>query len=227
MMELSLLVLLGVTATAAVLCVLLPLRRLAREGAALRDAPRLTVYFAGLGLGYLAVEMALLQKFGLLLGHPNHALSVVLASLLFTTGLGSLWAQRIVASLGNLRFVSYALAGAMLLEYFLVFPQLPALLAWPFAARVVVVILLVAPLGLGLGTFFPWVLDRMKGEAASFTPWAWGVNGVFSVVAPILSVGFSMTFGTAALLLAAIPVYLLACLLLPAVYAEPEPQPEA
>jgi hypothetical protein len=226
-MELSLLVLLGVTATAAVLCVLLPLRQLAREGTALSDAPRLTVYFAGLGLGYLAVEMALLQKFGLLLGHPNYALSVVLAALLFTTGLGSLWARRIVAGLGNLRFVSYALAATMLLEYFLVFPRLPALLAWPFAARVVVVVLLVAPLGLGLGTFFPTVLDRMKGEAASFTPWAWGVNGVFSVVAPILSVAFSMTFGTAALLLAAIPVYLLACLLLPAVYAELGAQPEA
>ena len=222
MMELSLIVLLGITATAAVLCVYLPLRQLAGEGRALRDAPRLTAYFAGLGLGYLAIEMALLQKFGLLLGHPNYALSVVLAALLFTTGLGSLWAQGIVRALGNLRFVAYALAGAILLEYLLAFPRLPGLLVWPFAARVGVVVLLVAPLGLALGTFFPFVLDRMKGQAASFTPWAWGVNGIFSVVAPILSVAVSMTFGTAALLLAAVPAYLVASLLLPAPFASAE-----
>jgi spermidine synthase len=227
MMELSLLVLLAVTATAAVLCVYFPLRHLAREGRALPGAPRLTVYFAGLGVGYLAVEMALLQKFGLLLGHPNYALSVVLAALLFTTGLGSVWARRIVAAFGNLRFVSYALAGVILLESQIVFPRLPALLPWPFAARAAVVVLLVAPLGLGLGVFFPWVLDRMKGSAASFTPWAWGVNGIFSVLAPILSVAISMTFGMTALLLAAIPVYLLASLLLPAPFAQAERPPDA
>ena len=224
-MEVSILVLLAVTALAAVLCVYLPLRQLGREGSALPGAPRLTVYFAALGLGYLAVEMALLQKFGLLLGHPNYALSVVLASLLFTTGLGSLWAPRIVAALGNLRFVSYVLSGTILIEYGLVFPRLPALLTASFAARVSIVVLLVAPLGLCLGTFFPWVLDRMKGSAAaSFTPWAWGVNGIFSVVAPILSVAMSMTYGTGALLLAAIPVYLLATLLLPAELAS-SPRP--
>jgi hypothetical protein len=60
----------------------------------------------------------------------------------------------------------------------------------------------------------------MKDSAPSFSPWAWGVNGIFSVVAPILSVAVSMTFGTAALLLSAIPVYLLAALLLPPALAQ-------
>jgi hypothetical protein len=223
MMELSLLVLLSITAAAALLCVYLPLRHLARARQALGGTPRLAAYFAGLGLGYLAVEIALLQKFGLLLGHPNYALSVVLAALLFTTGLGSLWAARVVPAFGNLRFVCYALAAAILLEHVLVFPRLAGLLAWPFAARVALVVVLIAPLGLALGCFFPWVLDRLKGEAASLTPWAWGVNGIFSVVAPILSVAVSMTFGTAALLLSAIPVYLLASLLLPAHLARAAP----
>ncbi len=215
MMEYSLLILLAITSLAAALCVYLPLRRLARQGMALPEARRLTAYFAGLGVGFLFIEMALLQKFGLLLGHPNHALSVVLAALLFTTGLGSLWAKRIVGSLGNLRFVSYLLAAVILFEYGIVFPRLPELLARPWEVRVMIVVLLVAPIGLCLGTFFPWVLDRMKSSAASFTPWAWGVNGIFSVVAPVLSVGISMTFGTAALLLTAVPVYLMASLLLP------------
>ncbi|HVQ30624.1 MAG TPA: hypothetical protein VMV21_13635, partial [Vicinamibacteria bacterium] len=186
----------------------------------LPDKRRLTIYFAALGVGYLAIEMALLQKFGLLLGHPNHALSVVLASLLLATGLGSLWARRIVSALGNIRFVSYVLAAAILIEYFAVFPRLPGLLPQPFSIRVLVVVLLVAPIGLCLGTFFPWVLDRLKDGAPSFAPWAWGVNGIFSVVAPVLSVAVSMSFGTTALLLAAIPVYLFAGLLLPSTWAQ-------
>ena len=76
---------------AAALCILLPLRRLAREGARAPGATRFGIYFACIGLGYLAIEMALLQKFGLFLGHPNYALSVVLAALLLTTGVGSAW----------------------------------------------------------------------------------------------------------------------------------------
>jgi len=47
-------------------------------------------YFAGAGVGYLAIEVALLQKYGLFLGHPNYALSIVLAALLLATGVGSL-----------------------------------------------------------------------------------------------------------------------------------------
>jgi hypothetical protein len=223
MMELSLIVLLAITSLAAVLCVYLPLRHLGRVGGARVGAPRLTVYFAGLGVGYLAIEMALLQKFGLLLGHPNYALSIVLAALLFTTGLGSLWARPIVAALGHLRFVAYLLSALILLGHFVAFPLLPRLLAWPFAGRVVVVALLVAPLGLCLGTFFPWVLDRLKDSSSPLIPWAWGVNGIFSVVAPIPSVGISMTFGIGALLLSALPVYLLASLLLPAALAEGRP----
>ena len=226
MMEYSLLVLLAITVLAAVLCVYLPLRHLAEGGRGLPDARRLTSYFAALGVGYLAVEMALLQKFGLLLGHPNYALSVVLSSLLFATGLGALWAKAIVSGLGNLRFVSYLLAGVVLFEYIAVFPALPALLAWPLAARVLVVVSLVAPIGLCLGTFFPWALDRIKDSAPFFAPWAWGVNGIFSVVAPILSVAVSMTFGTSALLLAALPVYLVAGFLLPPALALASSDPQ-
>jgi hypothetical protein len=220
LMEYSLLILLAITGLAAVLCVYFPLRDLARAGRDLPDTRRLTGYFAALGVGYLAIEMALLQKFGLLLGHPNHALSVVLASLLFATGVGSLWARNIVSALGNLRFVGYLLAVVLLFEYLAVFPHLPGLLARPFAIRVLLVVLLVTPIGLCLGTFFPWALDRIKDSAPSFAPWAWGVNGIFSVVAPIVSVAVSMSFGTSALLLAAIPVYLVAGFLLPSGLAQ-------
>lgn len=208
-MELGLLTLLAVCALAAVALVYLPLRGLAAErGPA---AGRLAVYFGALGLGYMAIEMALIQKFGLLLGHPNHALTVVLASLLFATGVGSLASAALLRVFrGRLRFVSYAVAAVVLVETAAVLPRLAGWVGLPFAARAAIVAALVFPVGVLLGVFFPTGLDRLKAVAPGWAPWAWGLNGMASVVAPVVSVAVSMTFGVSLLLLAAVPAYLVA-----------------
>jgi spermidine synthase len=214
-LEYSLLGLMGIVGVAVILCVAAPLFLMERAGLKTPHAARHAVYFAGIGLGYMAVEIALLQKFGLFLGHPNYALSVVLAGLLLWSGLGSLVSARIVAALGGVRFVAYLLAAIVLAEYFLALPRLLSLIALPFALRVAIVFVLVAPIGLLLGTFFPSGFERLKTAAPPFASWAWGINGIFSVLGPILSVGISATFGMNALLLAAIPVYLAAAMSLP------------
>lgn len=213
-MELSLLMLLGLVSLAAVFCIAVPLRHLTRKGARAPGARRFAVFFACIGLGYLAIEMALLQKFGLFLGHPNYALSVVLAALLLATGLGSLFSARILRAAGSVRVLALALAAVVVLEQALALRRLPDLIGLAFPLRVLVVSGLVAPIGVLLGTFFPTALDRLKGEASPFAPWAWGINGIFSVVAPLLSVGVSMTWGINALLLGALPFYLVAGLVL-------------
>ncbi len=215
-MEYSLLMLLAIIGVACVACVYVPLRLL--EGRS-RKVPagsfRYGAFFSGIGLGYLAVEMALLQKFGLFLGHPNYSLSVVLASLLLSTGLGSLFSRAILTGLGNLRVVSYVLAALVLAEHTLLLPKMAGLIRLPFPTRVLIVMSSVAPLGLCLGTFFPTALERLKSTAPTFVPWAWGINGIFSVLAPVLSVGVSMTWGINALLLGAVPVYVFAALAIP------------
>jgi hypothetical protein len=207
-MEYSVVLLLGVVGVAALACIYLPLRLLSREGLRVPQAARYVLYFAGLGVGYMAVEIALLQKFGLFLGHPNYALSVVLAALLLTTGVGSLSAAAIVRAARGVRFVAYALAAVVLAEYALVFPRLPDGIGLPFALRACIVLALVAPIGICLGVFVPSALDELKERAAPFVPWAWGINGIFSVMAPVASVAWSMTWGINALLLSALPVYL-------------------
>jgi hypothetical protein len=208
-MELGLLALLAVTLVAAAVFVYAPLRSL--RGLQGSDAGRIALFFAALGLGYMAIEMALIQKFGLLLGHPNHALSVVLATLLLSTGLGSLLSRAIVAAAsGRLRLVSYALAAVLLAEIEFAFPRLPGWISLAFAARVGIVAALVLPIGLLLGTFFPTGIDRLKHRAPAWVAWAWGLNGMASVVAPILSVGVSISLGISMVFLAAVPVYLVA-----------------
>jgi spermidine synthase len=214
-MEYSLVVLGAVVGVAALLCVFLPLRLMAAAGRRAPGAARYGAFFAVIAIGYMAVEIALLQKFGLFLGHPNYALSVVLAALLLFTGIGALFSRALVAAARQLRFVSYALVGILALEHVLAFPFLPRLIGLPFAARVALVFALVAPVGVCLGVFMPTGLDRLKAAAPAFVPWAWGINGIFSVLAPLVAVGLSMSWGITVLLAASLPFYLAAGLLLP------------
>jgi hypothetical protein len=207
-LEHSLLALVMLVGATSIACVYLPLHALARKGMRTPHFGRHTVYFAGAGLGYMACEIALLQRFGLFLGHPNYALSVVLASLLVASGLGSLWSGSIGRRLGAPRFAAYALCVVVLAEYAFALPRLPALVGLPFPAKVAIAAALIAPIGVLLGTFLPRALELLKRENPHLVPWAWGVNGIFSVMAPILSVGFSMSWGINALLLAALPIYL-------------------
>jgi spermidine synthase len=214
-MEYSLLVLLLVIALAVVLCIYLPLRFLcgkAPEGFAAR---RHAVYFAGCGIGYLAIEVAYMQRFGLFLGHPNYALSVVLATLLFCSGLGSMASRQVSARLGGQRWTSYLLAFMIFAQHFFLLPRLEHLTGLPFILRVAVVVLVIAPVGFCLGTYIPSALERLKVVAPAYVPWAWGINGIFSVLAPVLSVAVSMTWGIEALLLSSVPVYLVTGLALP------------
>jgi spermidine synthase len=208
-MQVTVLLLMALVGVAAVVCVYLPLRFMAtveRPAASWRA----TLYFAAIAVGYMAVEIALLQKFGVFLGHPNYALSVVLAALLLSTGAGALASGALVRALGRLRFVSYALAFVLLAAHLVVFPRLLGWVGLPFAVRAAVVFALIAPLGMLLGIFMPWGLDRLKQTHPALAPWAWGINGIFSVLAPVVSVAFAMSWGSGALMLTAIPAYLAA-----------------
>ncbi|MFQ5934610.1 MAG: hypothetical protein ACE5KI_08220, partial [Dehalococcoidia bacterium] len=214
-MEYSVVLLTIIIGLAAVLCVYVPLRYFASQGLRTRHATRYTLYLAGAGLGYMAIEIALLQKFGLFLGHPNYALSVVLASFLISTGLGSLFSGALVKALGRVRYASYVVSAVLLVEYGLIFEHLPELFRLSFWLRVLIVFRLVFPIGACLGVFVPSALEQLKLTANRLVPWAWGINGIFSVLGPVFSVALSITWGINALLLSAIPVYLVVGLSLP------------
>ena len=216
-MQLTVLTLFAEVGIAAAVCVYLPLRLLAARDPAQRATATFghAVYFACIALGYLAIEIALLQKLGLFLGHPNYALSVVLACLLFSTGVGSLAAEAILRALASIRAAAFALAFLLLGLYLLAFPRLLDGLTLSFGVRCLIVLAMVLPIGVLLGVFMPWGLDRLKGSAPALVPWAWGINGIFSVLAPVASVAFAITWGSGALFVAAIPLYLAAVFAFP------------
>jgi hypothetical protein len=127
-----------------------------------------------------------------------------------SSGVGALLSERILHVARHPRFLAYGVALVILLELVLVFPRLHAAAPFGLGLRVALVLTLIAPIGVPLGVFFPAGLARLKSRAPAFVPWAWGLNGVFSVLAPLLGVALSVTYGVDALLLAALPVYLVA-----------------
>lgn len=215
-LQMSLVLLSALVTAAAALTVLLPLVLLSRRGIqSARHRVRFAVYFSGVAVGYLGIEVALMQLFGLFLGHPNYAISVVLAALLLSSGIGALFAEAILKRLPNLRYVAFLLSAFVLAEFLAVFPWLSSMLGLPFGIRVLIVTVLILPVGVCLGVFMPTGIEAMKRVSPELVPWAWGVNGVFSVLAPLLAVAVSTTFGISALMLCAVPIYLAVAFSLP------------
>jgi hypothetical protein len=200
---------LGVLAVLCLLALVLPLL-LVRSSSA---RPRMSdlSFFAAIGVGFLLLEVVLIQRFVLFLGFPTYALSVVLFALLVFTGVGALLTGR--AGSDPRRRLTTALAAVAVLIVVAAFglqPLLRALIEIPFAARVAVTVALLAPLGLGLGMAMPIGLRRLSLLNPGAVPWAWAINGVTSVLASALAVAVAITVGFTVATLAAAACYLAA-----------------
>ena len=167
--------------------------------------------FLALGAGYLAIEVSAMQRLVLVLGHPVHAVAVVLVAMLLWSGLGSLLSQRLPARLAPLLAAVAALA--VLATLVAGHAALVAGLAGAsLAVRMVTVLLFLGPAALAMGTCFPLALRRLSGERAALLPSAFLWNGVASVLTGPLAVMFAMDRGFAATQAAGAGCYLLAAL---------------
>lgn len=198
---------LGVLAVLCLLAFVIPLLLVRGAG---RPPLNSLFFFAAIGVGYLTLEIVLIQRFVLFLGFPTYALSVVLFSLLVFTGIGSLFAGRwpdqrrtLLRALG-ISSVLIAASAIGLQEL------LRALIDLPFGARVVTAIALLAPFGLCLGVALPIGLRRLSGLYREAVPWAWGINGMASVLASVLAIAVAITWGFAVATLLALVCYLAA-----------------
>jgi predicted membrane-bound spermidine synthase len=215
--NLGVFVLVAVMAISLVVTVLFVLGPLAllRAGLLRRDTGvklGYLVYFACLGAGFIVVEVALVQKSILFLGHPVYSLSVVLFSLLLATGVGSrlsggLAAERLPRALPP------ALAGIALLVVLYAVglsPVFYALVHLSRPARIGVTVSLLAPLGLAMGVPMPGGIRILAARAPEIVPWAWGVNGAASVLGSVLALLVAMLAGFDQALLLAAALYALA-----------------
>ena len=183
----------AVASSAALVLVPLLLRR-AEAGGAPRSgsAWRPLVYFVGLGLAFLWVELPLMQRFILVLDHPTYSFGLVLFTLLVFSGAGSLLSPR----LGRLRAWTVPALGCAALAYAAgVGHAVEAILEAPFAARVLLAVLLVAPLGVLMGMPFPVGIETLRRTRPDLIPWAWGANGYASVVGSIMATLLALSWG--------------------------------
>jgi SAM-dependent methyltransferase len=228
--ELGYLILLATLLQATVLAILLtvsPLAFLTRRNvpgdpSAARPAPggvtrlRVLLCFLALGIGYLFVEMALIQRLVFFLAKPIYAVAVVLAGLLFVSGLGSAWAARQLregASVLRIAMIAaLVVAGAAAVYSFGLYPFLTNLLGWPLGARMIVALVVMSPLG-AMGMPFPLVVHHLGQTHEELLPWAWAVNGCASVVAGPLATLVALGAGLPAVLLASSTCYLLTAMI--------------
>jgi hypothetical protein len=178
---------------------------------------RVLIYFAAIGLAFLFIEMAFIQRFILFLHHPLYATAVVLTGFLTFAGLGSAFAQRLARAGRHRLGVWLAVLGIVsvsTLYLFLFGPLFGRLMAWPIAVKIVVTLALIMPLAFCMGMPFPLALDRLGRNAPSLIPWAWGVNGCASVISAVLATLLAIHFGFHIVILAALALYLAAALAL-------------
>ncbi len=153
-------------------------------------------YFVCLGLGYIGIEIGLIQRFSLFLGHPVYALVVVLGAMLLISGAGSLQTQRIAAGAAP---AALRRVGGLLLVLGVYAPVLPwvvrELMGQPLPLKVAITVALIAPPAYLMGMLFPLGLKAAARTGASLVPWLWGANSGCSVLGAVLSLFLAMSWG--------------------------------
>jgi len=204
----------------SLLAIFWPLWKYQKGGIKVRFSPQFSVYFSAVGIGFMLIEIGLVQKFVLFLGSPLYALSIVLASLLLSAGLGSAvlsatnwsWRKTVAVFGSSLVFLLLVLVfGLNTLFYSLLYLDLPVKMAIAFSV--------IFPVGFLMGTFFPSGLEAIKKNNPDYVPWAWGINGCTSVFGSIAAIALAMSKGFTFSLLIGVMAYLVACL---SVYAIPK-----
>ena len=182
-------------------------RQLPRKGTSL-------IYFSCLGLGFMLLEISLIQRLVLFLGFPTYSLTVTLASILIFTGVGALLSGRFAHRGRRLLPVLAVAVTALTAFYLFALPPLTsALLSWPLAGRVAVTFLVLAPLGITLGMFMPLGLGAVADLSPfhrEYVAWGWAVNGFASVTGAVLTTVLAMMFGFTVVMVIALVLYLLA-----------------
>ena len=168
-------------------------------------------YFLCLGAGYILVQVALIQKFVLLLGHPTYALTVIVFSMLVASGIGSYVSGSVIAD-DDIRLVRL-LGGVAVLVAILAFvatPLVTAAAGWPLPAKLILTTLSVAPAAFLMGMPFPSGLRRLEKRHAPSVRWAWSINAAASVLGSAGAIFLAIYIGLRATLLTGALLYVCA-----------------
>lgn len=202
---------------AGVILILLPLWFSKRTWPT-RTGARMGSYFFVIGLAFMFIEMAFIQKFILFLSHPLYSVAVVLSGFLVFAGIGSGYSKRLLRGRIDGKYTAVTIVvvaiSVITVIYALLLPEvLGHLVGLPDIAKVYLSLLLIAPLAFCMGMPFPIGLSTLAIDAGEFIPWAWGLNGFASVLSASLATLLAIEFGFTAVVLSALGLYCLAAAL--------------
>jgi hypothetical protein len=202
-----------VAALLSVLLITLPLfflRGTEEENACSVRKPRVVLYFLAIGIAFLFMEIAFMQKFILFLHHPLYSFATTLSVFLVFAGLGSFLSAKLNGSFTRQVILAGAVVGIVLIGL-LYIVLLDDLFSWlsaiPVLAKIIITIALIAPLALLMGMPFPLALSSLADNAQAMIPWAWGINGCASVISASLATLLAIHFGFSSVILIAILLY--------------------
>ncbi len=203
------LVLVSIVAVAIILALppLLLGHRLPRGPGAIRAL----LFFLFIGAGYILVQVALIQKFVLFLGHPTYALTVIIFSMLLSSGFGSFASKRLVR--GDIRRLGLALmliAGGILVLSAIITPIVESGVALAFPLKVLISVALIAPVGFAMGMPFPTGLTLLEAAMPASVRWAWAINAASSVMGSAAAMFLAIYLGLQLTLIAGGVLYLAA-----------------
>jgi hypothetical protein len=168
-------------------------------------------YFAALGMGFILIELALLQKLILLLGNPTMTFAILLFTLLISSGSGSLISSRIAKnSMKNLVFVIAGITTLGISYLVLMPPIIYSTIAEPFEVKATVSIAVLAPIGFLMGMPLPTGIRLLKAHLPEYIPWMWAINGAFSVLGAVLAIALGIMYGSSRAMMLGVLVYLIA-----------------
>jgi hypothetical protein len=171
---------------------------------------RFVLYFSAIGIGFMLVEISMVQRFTLFLGQPVLSLSVVLFALLVGAGTGSMFSGRVPAGkIAGLTTIGSLSVSVALLIYAFALPAVArAFLGLDVTGRILITTVLSLPPGFAMGILFPSGIRLLKERGMErYIPWMWGINGIASVAGSVLTITVAVALGFTEVLLLGASAY--------------------
>lgn len=197
-----------------VACIIIPLK-LTSKNVDLKGSLPLFIFFGSIGFGFMLIEISQIQRLNIFLGHPTYSLAAALCTLLLSSGIGS-YLSGIKPDSNSVKKSSIYRLAILLLILFLFGLFTPNIIivcreySTPF--RIFISILILFPLGLFMGMAFPLGMKAASVKSKAITPWLWGINGITSVFASVISILIAMTYGISISYWTGTVLYLIAAL---------------
>jgi predicted membrane-bound spermidine synthase len=220
--------LMGISLAATLLILILPPLVLRTRLPGRRGVRVFLLYFLFIGAGYILIEVALIQKFVLFLGQPLYALTVVIFSMLASSGLGSAFSKQLIGAREGRLIKALGCVALLAALLALVASQTMSALLWlPIPLKIALTVAMIAPLGFTMGMPFPSALRRLEEWHAPSVRWAWSLNAASSVLGSVGALMCSIYLGLAQTLVIGGLFYLAAMAVLARVNLTVTPEPQA